>query len=85
MTVYASATTRNDIDAIQATVAEHSISSYDGRCVRCKVEGPCAHQYRALLQLRYLRQLPRRRVGATRPELIGVRLMRIGGRKVVGV
>jgi hypothetical protein len=80
MPVYASASaSRDDIDVIQATVADHSMSSGDGRCVRCKVEAPCAHQYRALLQLHYLCQLPRRRPMATRPELIGARRVQVRG------
>ena len=56
---------------------DHPISAADGRCVRCRVEG-CHLRTVALEALARHGMLPRRRCGATRPELIGAR--RVGWR-----
>ena len=72
MSVYVSAS-RRSIDDIQGVVDLHPISSADGRCIRCAVDGPCPTRAHALVELAHRHQLPRRRAGATRPELIGAR------------
>lgn len=72
VSVYVS-TTRKPLDDVQNVIGDHAINSADGRCVRCKVEGPCRSARDALRQLAAWHQLPRRRAGATRPELIGAR------------
>jgi hypothetical protein len=72
MSVYMSAS-RRTIDEIQSVVDLHAVSSADGRCVRCAVEGPCPARATALRELDHRDELPRRRAGATRPELIGAR------------
>jgi hypothetical protein len=79
MTVYASAS-RRSIDELQNFLDLHAISSADGRCVRCKVEGPCEARAGALRELGARHQLPRRRAGATRPELIGARKVVVSNR-----
>lgn len=66
-------------EADQAVIDTHPISSGDGRCVQCQVEGPCAPRYAALVRLANQRRLPRRRPGATKPELIGARRVRFDG------
>jgi hypothetical protein len=72
---YTSAT-RQQLDHVQGVVDVHAISSADGRCVRCAVEGPCLALRDALYVLATWHQLPRRRAGATRPELVGARRVR---------
>jgi hypothetical protein len=54
----------------QSTLDMHA-SGIDGRCLTCDVPGPCPHRESAVVTFsRYLR-LPRRRPGATRPDLTG--------------
>jgi hypothetical protein len=76
MSTYTS-TARRTIEQIQAVVDHHPISSADGRCVVCEVEGPCWPRHDALRALAAWHQLPRRRPGATRPQLIGARRVRV--------
>jgi len=76
MTVYVSATVADDD---QRVIDSHPISSGDGQCITCGVEGPCAPRYAALHRLARRRRLPRRQPGATRPELIGARRVRVHG------
>jgi hypothetical protein len=51
----------------------HPISSGDGRCLTCRVEGPCGLRRAALIVLSAAGALPRRQPGATRPALVGLR------------
>lgn len=61
------------LDRAQAMLDQHAVSSGDGLCVECGVLGPCpAHEAAALVFARAAR-LPRRRPGATRPELAGAK------------
>lgn len=75
MGTYGSAT-RRQLDHVQGVIDAHAISSADGRCVECAVAGPCVVRRDALYMLATWHQLPRRRAGATRPELIGARRVR---------
>jgi hypothetical protein len=59
------------IDRAQAILDRHAVSSADGLCVECKVLGPCPEHEAAAKLFRMAARLPRRRPGATRPELIG--------------
>lgn len=72
MSVYVS-TARGPLENLQRVVDEHAISSANARCVVCDVEGPCEPRQKALGDLAKWHQLPRRRAGATRPELINAR------------
>ncbi|MFI6162586.1 hypothetical protein ACIA59_21885 [Micromonospora haikouensis] len=59
------------IDHAQAALDRHAVSSGDGRCVACKVLGPCTENEAATKVFLLSARLPRRQPGATRPELIG--------------
>jgi len=61
------------IDHAQATLDRHAVSSGDGLCVECKVLGPCAEHEAATKVFALSARLPRRRPGATRPELTGAK------------
>lgn len=61
------------IDHAQAVLDRHTVSSADGQCVTCKVTGPCAEREAAARVFISATRLPRRRPGATRPELLGAR------------
>ena len=61
------------IDDAQAVLDRHTVSSADGLCVTCKVPGPCAERETAARVFVSSARLPRRRPGATRPELLGAR------------
>ncbi len=68
---YYGGTAERLLSEAQATLDRHA-SGLDGRCVACGTSGPCPHREHAVVTYsRYLR-LPRRRPGATRPELAGI-------------
>ena len=75
MTVYRTEVPPTTADA-QRVLDEHPISASTGRCLRCDTDGAC---WLRVIALRTFAQqgthgvLPRRRPGATRPELIGAR------------
>jgi hypothetical protein len=56
----------------QTILDEHPVLAADGRCMACGTEN-CPPRSSALSLLASARQLPSRRPGATRPELIGAR------------
>lgn len=64
---------RTSLNELQRVVDTHAISSADGRCMVCHLVGPCQPLEEALGELTRWHQLPRRRAGATRPELINAR------------
>jgi hypothetical protein len=71
------ASSRQPFEHLQAVLDLHAISTVTGLCLTCGVRGPCAALYEALNDMNVWRHLPRRRVGATQPELIdGRRLNR---------
>jgi hypothetical protein len=70
--VYTSSS-KMSFESIQEIVDVHAISSSNGRCVTCETKGPCGPRSDALEELARWHQLPRRRVGATRPELVNAR------------
>ncbi|HYS36471.1 MAG TPA: hypothetical protein VEO01_12670 [Pseudonocardiaceae bacterium] len=57
--------------AAQAALDGHPISIRDGRCITCGTEGGCGEREQAALLFARYGVLPRRRPGATRPELVG--------------
>jgi hypothetical protein len=68
---------RRGLDKLQPVLDAHAASAVTGRCGRCGIEE--YEPYRdALRALTELHQLPRRAPGATRPELIGARLVVVG-------
>jgi hypothetical protein len=75
-TVYLSSAALIEIADAQADFDAHVVSSGDGRCVTC-AGSPCSGQGHALRVLAGYGQLPRRRPGATEPERVGLRPMRL--------
>ncbi|GAB3943990.1 hypothetical protein [Micromonospora vulcania] len=63
------------VDAAQNALERHAVSSADGRCLSCGIVGPCAQREAAVLVFMRTLRLPSRQPGATRPELIGARLV----------
>ncbi|MBO4207716.1 hypothetical protein [Micromonospora echinofusca] len=61
------------IDQAQAMLDQHAASSGDGLCMECKVLGPCAVCEAAAKVFLLSARLPRRRPGATQPELMGAK------------
>ena len=61
------------IERAQAVLDRHVVSSGDGKCMECKVLGPCANHEAAARVFERCARLPRRRPGLTRPELVGAR------------
>ncbi|QOC90310.1 hypothetical protein [Micromonospora craniellae] len=61
------------IDHAQATLDRHAVSSSDGLCVECRVLGPCPAHEAAATVFALSARLPRRRPGATHPELMGTK------------
>lgn len=69
-TVYLGQAARDHIDAAQVTVDAHVLDAATARCLPCRTEWPCPPATEALATLTRYRRLPRRRPGATRPELL---------------
>jgi hypothetical protein len=69
-TTYAS-TAERLLSEAQATLNEHA-TGIDGRCLACDVPGPCPHRESAVRVFSRYCRMPRRRPGATRPELTGM-------------
>jgi len=78
MTEYGSAA-RRQVNEFQAVIDQHAVLASTGCCVACQVTGPCPLRREALYALAVRAELPRRRAGATRPELIGARRVWITG------
>ena len=69
-----------DLARAQQVLDAHVMVLADGSCLGCGAPLPCTHRDAAAeVFVRYGR-LPRRRPGASRPELVGAR--RIGGPRV---
>jgi hypothetical protein len=60
----------------QEALDRHTTSSADGLCRQCRVPGPCFRRETAVVVFSRFHRLPRRKPGATRPELIGARAVR---------
>lgn len=76
MTEYTSAA-RRQLEELRAVIDLHAIEAASGRCVECRVPGPCLPRKDALYVLDVRYQLPHRLPGATRPEAIGARRVRV--------
>jgi hypothetical protein len=63
------------LDHAQAVLDRHAVSSANGLCVTCSVPGPCAEHEAAAEVFTRSAWLPRRRPGATRPQLLGAKRM----------
>jgi hypothetical protein len=63
------------LDHAQAVLDRHPVSSASGLCVTCSVPGPCAEYEAAADVFTRSARLPRRRPGASRPQLLGAKRM----------
>ena len=72
-TVYLSAAAIDQLIAAQRAFDEHVSSSVTGYCLRCHLIGPCPSNEQAAATFARHGRLPRRRPGATRPQLINAR------------
>ena len=57
---------------LQRILDQHTIAG-DGRCLACHGMGPCGTRSEALSVIATREELPNRRPGASRPELLGMR------------
>ena len=80
MSVYRAAQAAPTPADAQRVLDAHPLSAASGRCLRCDTEGECWLRVVALRTFAQHRLLPRRRPGATRPELIGARRVPVAGR-----
>jgi hypothetical protein len=71
-TVYLSSAALEQVNEAQDVMAIHAVFASTEKCVVCGVTAPCDPRSNALRALRRYGLLPKRRPGATRPELIGL-------------
>jgi hypothetical protein len=63
----------DELAEAQKTIDEHVISAASGRCIMCDLAVTCPPRESAMGAFARARRLPRRRPGASRPQLIGAR------------
>jgi len=68
--VYLSRVVSERVQAAQDLFDAHPVSSVDDRCLLCDGAAPCRYRQAALHVITRYGCLPRRRRGATRPELV---------------
>jgi hypothetical protein len=73
VTTYVGSSAAASLAEAQRAFDVHVTSSATGRCLSCGAEGPCVARERASVVFARSMWLPRRRPGATRPELLGAR------------
>lgn len=78
-TTYYAMTADEQLAEAQRTLDTHATSSANGRCIKCGTPGPCYKRETAVVIFSRTYRLPRRRPGATRPELIGARTVVVVG------
>jgi hypothetical protein len=66
------------LDQVQADIERHAVSSADGLCLTCRTTGPCETYENASRTFMRYGQMPRRRPGLSRPQLLGARRVGIG-------
>jgi hypothetical protein len=69
-TVYLGQAAQDQVHAAQLTIDAHVPNAATNRCQPCGREWPCPPATHALTTLNRYQRLPRRRPGATRPELL---------------
>jgi hypothetical protein len=77
-TTYYAKTADEQLTEAQHVLDTHVTSSATGRCLACESLGPCYKRESAVVVFSRTLLLPRRQPGATRPELIGARLLAMG-------
>jgi hypothetical protein len=78
-TTYYALMADEQLAAAQRTLDTHITSSATGRCLACGSFGPCYKRETAVVIFSRTLRLPCRLPGATRPELVGARLVGRGG------
>ena len=78
-TTYYAATADEQLAEAQRTLDTHTTSSATGRCLACGMLGTCRRRESAVSVFSRTLRLPRRRPGATGPELVGARRIGAGG------
>jgi hypothetical protein len=78
MSTYYATSAGEPLTEAQRVLDAHVTSSANGYCLMCAVPGPCPDREAAVVTFSRTLMLPRRRPGATRPELAGAR--RVGAR-----
>lgn len=71
--LYLSADAHQLVHQARMRLDEHPLVGPDEQCAACAVPEPCAQRRAALRTLGRYRQLPYRRPGATRPDLLDAR------------
>jgi hypothetical protein len=79
-TTYYGVTADDQLTEAQRTLDTHVTSNANGRCIECGAYGPCLKRETAAVIFSHTLRLPRRRPGATRPELVGARRLDDFGR-----
>lgn len=74
-TMYYAETADQQLTGAQRTLDTHITSSATGLCLVCGTLGPCYKRENAVVIFSRTLRLPRRRPGATRPELVGSHLV----------
>lgn len=78
-TTYYATTAEVLLAEAQRVLDTHITSSATGHCLACGVRGPCWRRESAVSIFSRSLRLPLRRPGATRPELVGARLVGTDG------
>ena len=79
MTTYYAMTAEDQLAAAQRVLDLHVTSSATGRCLACGSMGPCYKRETAVVIFSRSLRLPLRTPGATRPELVGARVVSTTG------
>lgn len=74
---YYATSAAQQLSAAQTTLDTHVTSSATGRCLACGAPGPCWRRESAVAIFSRSLRLPVRRAGASRPELINARPVRL--------
>jgi hypothetical protein len=77
-TTYYAMTADEQLGEAQRVLDTHITSSATGRCLACGSLGPCHKRENAVVTFSRTLRLPRRKPMATRPELVGARLVGAG-------
>ena len=74
-TTYYATTAHDQLISAQRTLDKHITASGTGRCMACGAASPCYRRESAVRIFSRSLRLPTRRPGATRPELVGARMV----------
>lgn len=83
-TTYYAVNPEQQLRTAQAVLDEHVTSSASGRCLACGSPGPCWRRENAVVTFSRTLRLPQRRPGASHPELINARPVRVSQLPLAG-